>query len=58
MFNLQNRLNIIKIIRKFLIDLNLRLIGFEFLFGLTKNFVKYDDDGEEDYGEGVFVLNG
>lgn len=58
MFNLQNRLNITKTVRKFSIDSHLRPIGAEFLSGPTSGLVKHDDDGEEDYGEGSLILNG
>lgn len=58
MFNLQNRLNITKTIRKFSIDSHLRPTGPEFVSGATTGLIKHDDDGEEDYGEGSLVLNG
>lgn len=53
-----NRLNITKTIRKFSIDSKLRPTGSEFQSGPTKNLIKHDDDGLEEYGEGSVALNG
>lgn len=51
-----NRLNITKTIRKYPIDSNLKPTGSEFHSGPISGEIKHDDEGDEEYAEGSFIL--
>ncbi|KAI7992267.1 Protein disulfide isomerase-like 5-4 [Camellia lanceoleosa] len=51
-----NRLNITKTIRKYPIDSNLKPTGSEFHSGPISGEIKHDDEGNEEYAEGSFIL--
>ncbi|KAL7186476.1 hypothetical protein ACSBR2_028261 [Camellia fascicularis] len=52
-----NRLNITKTIHKYPIDPDLKPTGFEFHTGLISRMIKHDDNVDEEYAEGSFVLS-
>lgn len=52
-----NRLNITKTIRKYPIDSNLKPTGSEFHSGPISGEIKHDDEGDEEYAEGSFILS-
>ncbi|KAI3709425.1 hypothetical protein L2E82_39187 [Cichorium intybus] len=52
-----NRLNITKTVCKYSFDKYLQATGSEFDSGSVTNMVKYDDEVDEEYGEGFVLLN-
>ncbi|KAI8009212.1 Protein disulfide isomerase-like 5-4 [Camellia lanceoleosa] len=52
-----SRLNITKTIHKYPIDPDLKPTGFEFHTGLISRMIKHDDEVDEEYAEGSFVLS-
>jgi hypothetical protein len=54
---MQNKLNIMKTVRKFSIDRNLVPTGSEFHAGPIPHVSKHGDDVEEDHGDGSVALS-